>query len=117
MQTMFGIEMTLLDCLYTGAMLGKGTGESMSVNCCGMALSMNCNFHAFHSRCSAAPLSRLCSSFTTVHQSGLGCQVAALMRDPVRARARSQLLRAQALRPLCQPSSDLDSVLPVTQHF
>ena len=31
-------------------------------------------------------------------------QVAALMRDPVRSRARSQLPRAQAPRPLCRPA-------------
>jgi len=36
-------------------------------------------------------------------------QVAALMRDPARARARSQLPRAQAPRPLCHPA---DSVRP-----
>lgn len=35
-----------------------------------------------------------------------GPQVAALMRDPVRSRARSQLPRAQAPRPLCR-SADM----------
>ncbi|KAK9841761.1 hypothetical protein WJX81_001171 [Elliptochloris bilobata] len=34
----------------------------------------------------------------------VSAQVAALLRDPVRARARSQLPRAQAPRPLCQPA-------------
>ena len=41
-----------------------------------------------------------------------GPQVAALMRDPARARARSQLPRAQAPRPLCLPANLVRLCLP-----